>query len=350
MAWWTVPLWVAVLLVGVFAADWGADQLTSPLRKVRRRWGLSTLEGAALIGLALASPEISINAASVIRGAGDVGLGLILGGNVLSLPLLTTIAYLASREENRAESTEDETETRIESATDADDYVSDRFIGIQPGSLSVVVLPYLALVALVGALTLPAGWRGLQPIDGAVLIVAYLAFLVQAALRASGGESDTDVDWSRRELRLAAVGLLGLAFAAYAIVTATEHLVQVFGISRLLGGLFVTAPIALAPEAFGTWHVIRSGQVATGAIDVITDGAVTLTLAMVPLSLVGLSIENFRLFWVSLAFVLVMPLAYAAFARWGTTAEGFARWEVVVYNTLYLVYLFVVVGWVLNVV
>lgn len=344
MTWWTVTLWGGLLLVAVFGADWGADQLSGPVRTLRHRWGLSAIQGGALVGLTLAGPEIAINAASAYRGAADVGLGLILGGNVLSLPLLTSIAYLASREPDLGERAE------VESSTEHESHVEDRFLRIQSDALSVLTLPYIGLIVLVGLLTLPAGWRGLQPIDGVVLIVAYLVYLLQAIVRGRGDRDLSDAEWSGHDFVRSLGGVAVLVAAAYGIVTATEQLAAAFGISALLGGLFITAPLGLAPEAFGTWHVTRSGQITEGAVDVITDSAVTLTLAMVPLSLVVVPIENFRLFWVSLLFVLLMPLAYAAFVRWGTREAGFARWEVVAFDFLFVLYVGIVLVWVLDVV
>ncbi|NEP19880.1 MAG: sodium:calcium exchanger, partial [Leptolyngbya sp. SIO4C1] len=90
-------LWMSVLLASVWAAHWGSDQLAVPLAKLRRQWGLSEAAGAAFVALATASPEIGTNAASALQGFSDIGLGNLLGSNIISIPAIVTVAYWASR-------------------------------------------------------------------------------------------------------------------------------------------------------------------------------------------------------------------------------------------------------------
>ena len=99
----------------------------------------------------------------------------------------------------------------------------------------------------------------------------------------------------------------------YSTVTATENLVSAFGISQMVGGLFITAPMAALPESFAAWSVTRSGQVTSATTAVISDKAITLTMAFLPLALVGMPISDFQIFWVTLAFVAIVPAVYAAF-------------------------------------
>ena len=105
-------LWAGVLVLGVVAAHWGAEKLATPLKKLRRQWGLTAVAGGAFVGLAAASPEISINVVSAYRGVSDIGLGTMLGSNIVSLPLIVTVAYVASRKsgllsKTQGQSTED---------------------------------------------------------------------------------------------------------------------------------------------------------------------------------------------------------------------------------------------------
>ena len=90
-------LWVGVLLLAVWAAHWGAEHLANPLKKLRKQWGISVTAGGALIGLATASPEVGINITSAIQGVSDIGLGAMIGANIIALPLLVTVAYVATR-------------------------------------------------------------------------------------------------------------------------------------------------------------------------------------------------------------------------------------------------------------
>lgn len=80
------------MLGAILAAHWGADQLSVPLQKLRQRWGLSEAAGAAFVALATASPEVGTNTASAVKGLADIGLGNLLGSNIISVPAIVVVA------------------------------------------------------------------------------------------------------------------------------------------------------------------------------------------------------------------------------------------------------------------
>ena len=92
-----IAVWAAVLLAAVWAAHWGAERLSAPLKKLRKQWGFSVAAGGAFLGLAAASPEIGINVTSAARGVSDIGIGAMLGSTVLAIPVMVITAYLATR-------------------------------------------------------------------------------------------------------------------------------------------------------------------------------------------------------------------------------------------------------------
>lgn len=317
-------LWFAVLLASVWAADWGSDQLAEPLRKFRRQRGLSEAAGAAFVALATASPEIGTNTASALQGLSDIGLGNLLGSNIISVPVIVTVSYLASQINSTAT-----TEPK------------EPVLQVKPEALTVQAIPYVAIVALAAALTLPAPWRGLQPIDGWIMFAVYFIYLAQAVLR--NRQTKDGVHWNKKEILGAIAGILGLAIGAYFIVTATERIVSIVGISELIGGLFITSTLSIAPEAFTTWNVAKSGQVTAATTSVIADNTATMTLALFPLALAGIPINDVRLFVVNLFFVALFAVVYAAFIKWGRKPNSFELWEVVTLDIIYLVYLAVMV-------
>ena len=334
-------LWFGVLVVAVFATHWGAEQLTKQLKKLRKQWGLTQIAGGALIGLAAASPEIGINITSAYRGVSDIGLGVMLGSNIVAIPLMMTIAYVASRKQSLGSG-----DSKGENQQKHEQHRQKHLLRVKREAVFLLALPYIGILLLVAALTVPAGWRGLQPLDGVVMGIAYLVFLAQGVLR--GRKESEDVQWKRKELLLAAAGFVVLAFGAYFIVRATENIVTALGISRIVGGLFITGIMAATPEVFATWNVVRSGQVTAGTTSVLGDHAVTMTVAFVPLALVTVPIENFLLFAVNIVFVTLMPAAYAVLIHVGSNEHGFKRWEVAVLDLLYLAYVGIVAFWVLN--
>jgi cation:H+ antiporter len=257
-------LWVGILLIAVWAAHWGAERLSDPLKKLRKQWGFSVAAGGSFLGLAAASPEIGINTTSAVRGVSDIGVGAMLGSNVLAIPLMVATAYVATRKSDLGGEHKNHGGHRRQ-----------RLVAVDRGAVTVQALPYLGILAVFALLTLPAPWRGLQPIDGWILLLAYLAYLTQALLR--GRERGEDVEWGGREKWMAAAGVGALAVGAYFTVFSSEKIIGALGIPLVVGGLFITAPVAALPEIFATWSVARSGQVSSATTSVIGDHAVTMT-------------------------------------------------------------------------
>lgn len=351
----TTWLWAGGLVVGIFAAHWGAERFAKPLQKLRRQWGLTAAAGGAVVGLAAASPEIGINVVSASRGVSDIGLGVMFGSNIVAIPVMVTTAYLASRthvaedgDEPGSPQSDAAAPSRQRTPTEHHGHLRENFLQVDREAATVLALPYLGILVLVAALTLPAPWRGLQPLDAGVMALAYLAFIGQAVFR--GREEGQSVPWEMREIGLAGAGLAVLAGGTYMAVRATENIAAAFGISNLLGGLFITALVAATPEIFATWSVVRSGQVTAGTTSVLGDHAVTMTVAFIPLALTTVPVENFHLYWVNLAFVAMTPAAYTALLHFGTPEHGFKRWQVAVLDGIYILYVAVTAFWVLNLV
>ena len=315
-------LWILVLLAAVWAAHWGADQLSNPLEKIRRQWGLSESAGAAFVALATASPEIGTNTASALQGLSDIGLGNLLGSNIISVPAIVTVAFIASRTGNQQETPQRRKKRRV--------------LRVKPEALTVQAIPYLAVVGLAAILTLPPAWQGLQPIDGWIMAIAYFVYLGQAIFRQR--QSGTRVEWHKQDL-MALLGVAVLAVGAYLIVTATEKIVSLVGISELIGGLFITSTLSIAPEIFATWSVAKSGQITAATTSVIADNTATMTLALFPLALVRVPIKDLPLFIVNLAFVALLGAVYAGFIHWGKQPHSFELWEVLTLVAIYAAYL-----------
>ena len=334
-----VGFWFGVLLVSVFAAHWGAERLSSPLKKLRRQWGLTAVAGGTFIGLAAASPEIAINTVSALRDVGSIGLGNSFGANVLSMPLMVTAAYLAVRTTDAAQqSDEDRSASSSQNPKDS----PEQQLPVRRTAVTVLAIPYILILVLVAVLTLPEPWRGLQPIDGWLLAIAYLIYSGQALVR--GRQEGENVQWTTKEIGVAMAGVIVLAVGSYFAIRATEQRVAAFGISEIVGGLFITGTLSTAPELFATWSVVRSGQFTSGTTGVITDNAVTMTVALVPLAFVTVPIENFQIYWVSFTFLVVMPLLYAVFIYWSPEQSGFSLWQVIAFDLSYLVFLGVLIS------
>lgn len=331
-------IWTLVLIAAVWAAHWGAEHLAKPLKKLRKQWGFSIAAGGALVGLAAASPEIGINVASAVTGVADIGLGTMLGSNVIAIPLMVMTAYIATR--HLKKKNEDKAHEQ---------HIKEHLLKVDPTAVTVQAIPYLVILAIVAILTVPEQWRGLQPVDGWIMLGVYLVYLAQALLR--GRKEREQVEWKKKEIYLAVAGLVALGLGAVFTVRATENIVSALGISQIVGGLFITAPMAALPEVFATWSVSKSGQITSGVTSVIGDHAVTMTIAFLPLALVTVPVEDFPLFITILSFAGLVGILYAAFIHWGGPGKehGFRRWQVFAFGALLLVYVAVVLFGVLNV-
>lgn len=322
----SIWFWWTVLVLAVWVAHWGADQLAEPLQKIRQQWGLSAAAGGVLIAIATASPEVSTNAASALQGATDIGIGNLLGSNIVSVPVIVTVAYLA-------------TWTKVRTHGRQVSQPSAHTLTVDASANPIQSLPYIIIILLVGILTLPSPWRGLQPIDGVIMLIAYIAYAGQAILR---GRTDAQtVSWSRQEIMLAIGGILALVMSAYFTIRATEQIVIDLGISEVVGGLFITATMSIVPEVFATWSIARSGQVTSATTSVIADNSVTMTLAFLPLALVSTAIQDFQLFWVNLLFVGLLAMAYAAAIHINRGERGFSFGEIILLNSIYVIYILI---------
>ncbi len=150
-----VALWLAVLIGGIGAMQWGANRVAGLLTIFRRRFGLGEIAAGALAGIATASPEISINVSSIVLGWPDIGLGAALGSNLPAIPLTLTVAYV-SMQWHRGKA-----RSRAEAPPIPPGSDGEPALEVRRDSIYVHALPYLGIVGLLALLTLPPGWQGL---------------------------------------------------------------------------------------------------------------------------------------------------------------------------------------------
>jgi cation:H+ antiporter len=284
--------WFAAVVAGVAAMHWGSGRACRLLGYLRRIWGLPATAGGVLLGMATASPEISINVASVAFGWPDLGLGAALGSNVPALPLIFGIAYLSVRWRSR----------KSPAPTEA-----PRVPVVASDAVPVQVVPYLVIVALLALLSVPPPWRGLQPVDGFILGGAFLAYFVHALMQ--GRERDP-CSVPRGEVAGAAIGLAVIAAGAVVAVVAARRIDQALGISDLVGGLYIIGLLCALPESFAAWRLTREGKTTTAVSGAVADGIVSLTLAMLPLCILNTDVGNGPLYLLNLSFICLVLVVY----------------------------------------
>lgn len=281
---------VVMLIAGVAAMQWGASRAADLLDAYRGRWGLPATAGGALMGIATATPETSVNVASVAFGWPDLGLGAALGSNVPALPLAVLLSWLASR---RAKAGPGAPAASPEVATE---------------TVPVQVLPYLGVVLLLGALTLPPPIAGLQWYDGVILVAAFGAYLAHALLRrpwTDRGAMPAGAAW--RGL----VGLPAVGIGAVVAVIGAQRLGSGLGVPDLVTGLFAIGLLCALPESYSAWRFTREGKPTMAIGAVFGDGIVSLTVALLPPAIVGAAVGNVPIYLLNLGFLAAVLTIYA---------------------------------------
>lgn len=352
-------LWVGVLIAAVVAMEWGADQIAAPLRKLRQQWGITQAAGAAFVALATASPEALINTISAVRGSEDIGLGNMLGSNILSVPGIITVAYIASRMPDRRKDKDNKSKDQQNSSGNDESHQDqsssnkgqgrNRLLCLEPQAFSTQAVPYALIVVLAAVLTIPKPWRGLQPIDGWIMLAAYITFVANAIIQ--GRTKGEEVEWEKKGIALAVGGVVVLATSAFFAVTATENLAIELKISEAIAGLFITSTMSILPELFATWHLARGGQESTAATAVCADNTLTITLGLFPLAMIWLPVkpEEFKLFCVNMAAVVLFAVLAATLMYRGSEKYSFSLRDVLILCGTYVVYVTAVLFGVLKI-
>jgi cation:H+ antiporter len=146
-------LWVVLVITGTGTMQWGASRASAALDAYRRRAGLAEVIAGALLGIATASPEISVNIVSVAFAWPDLGLGAALGSNVPALPLVFLLAWLSLRFARAPRVSDDPGGPPCTSVGAATTEMPVPVVA--PAAVEVQALPYLLVVLLLAALTLP---------------------------------------------------------------------------------------------------------------------------------------------------------------------------------------------------
>jgi cation:H+ antiporter len=180
---------------------------------------------------------------------------------------------------------------------------------VAPAAVEVHALPYLLVVLLLAALTLPQGWAGLQPPDGILLLAAWGVYLARALLRPRQTMEELDRA-AEVPIARALLGVPAIALGSLASVLAARHLADAFGASDLVVGLFVIGLLCALPESFAAWHLAREGKTTTAVSTAMGDGIVSLTVALVPPALAGGTVGDAALYLINLAFLVFVLLAY----------------------------------------
>lgn len=299
--------WVFVLVVCGLGMLWGAEKLCEVMNDFRKKWGISAAFAGGILAFASTSPEVIMNLSSAILGKSSIGLGNTLGSNILNIPILTLVGFIAAKKH------------------------LDMDLQVEKETVYSHAIPYLLIIFLFAFLTLYPE-MGLELIDGIILVLAYLIYLAYTFWRGKGEGQEVVIP--RQETVFAVIGLFVLIVSAYLAIVSTERISHILGLSDLVSGLFIAAAASSSPEAIAAWHAVKKGEDVAAATSVIDDNIVSLTLAILPVSFL-VEIENPMIFLISLLFVLITSIEYIIFSY---TSKKFNWIEIIAFIITYIIY------------
>ena len=205
----------------------GADYLVEGSSSLARRMGISQLViGLTIVSFGTSAPELLVNIMASVRGAGDVGIGNILGSNIANIFLILGVAACIYP-------------LRIKKST--------TWKEIPLNFLSAVVLLVLANDVLIDG----AEQSVLTHIDGLVLMLFFVIF-VYYTIGLARTEKETVEDFPKsgvlKSLAMVVGGMFGLAYGGVWVVDGAIMIASQFGISEALVGLTIVAVGTSLPE------------------------------------------------------------------------------------------------------
>jgi cation:H+ antiporter len=292
----------------------GAEWFVDVLSVLRVKWGISAAFAGTAIAIASTSPEIIMNISSASLGVGEIGLGNVLGSNILNIPILVMIAFIASKRFLKSN------------------------LNVERETVVFHAIPYLGFIGLIALITLtPGQLYGFQWYDGVILLVGYIIYMI--IVLKIGKTEGREKKISSDRMFKGVMGLAILAICAFFAVFASEGLAEQFNLSHLVVGLFVAAAASSLPEALASWHAVKHFEGVAAVTSVIDDNILSITLAMIPLTLVLTGIGNPQIYMLSLAFVTITAVEYTIFAY---TGYHFTLSEVIALSITYIIYIILV--------
>lgn len=226
-------LTVLLFLAGLLLVWKGADYLIEGAAGLAHRFGVRTfIIGLTVVSFGTSAPELVVNLFAAARGAGSLAFGNVLGSNVANLLLVLGLAAILGTV--RA----DKTTLRWE-------------------------LPATALAtALVAAMIyIPPGRPHiLSRLDGALLILLFLAFLYYTYRISKGGPTPPSRLSTMRPLRSTLFvigGSIGLGLGGHWLVTGGLDLADRLNITEGFVGFFFIAVGTSLPEIAATISAAR---------------------------------------------------------------------------------------------
>ena len=303
---------IFLIIIGVTLVLFGADKLTEGASALARRMNVPEMViGLTVVAAGTSAPELFVSMVSALKDTPDMAVGNVVGSNIMNSMLIVGCAAMVAP-------------MIISRNTVRKDI---------PFAIGASVL-----------LTLLSLDHTLGRIDGIVLLMGFVAFMVYTLVQARSKAEETEADRKDRSIWLSALfvagGLTGLVLGSNLFVDAASDVAYSLGISEGVVGLTVVAGGTSLPELATSVVAARKGQSAIAIGNVIGSNVFNillilgLTATVSPLQIEGITTIDMAVMLISVALVWL-------FSRTRYTVE---RWEGTVLVGGYLIYL----GWLIT--
>jgi cation:H+ antiporter len=216
-----------LFVVGFVLLIKGADYLVEGSSSLAKRLGVSDLViGLTIVSFGTSAPELIVNIVASFKGAGDIGIGNILGSNIANIFLILGVSAVIYPLAVKREIT---------------------WKQIPLNFLAAIVLFLMANDALIDK----ADSSILSHIDGYILISFFIIFLyytVHLAKTEKNGEAHTETRPVYLSILMTVGGIVGLAYGGQWVVNGAVIIAEGFGLSEALIGLTIVAVGTSLPE------------------------------------------------------------------------------------------------------
>ena len=222
---------IVLIAIGFLLLIKGADYLVNGASSLAKRFNASDIAiGLTVVAMGTSAPELVVNLISGAKGANDVVFGNIIGSNIFNMFLILGIAAIIYPLTVQKNALWKEVPFSLVITIVFWVLVNDKmFFGAETNSASVV--------------------------DGIILLVLFVVFLVYIFLNMTRGGSESALDGedivlygSLKTTLLIVAGIAGLAFGGQMIVENAIKIAQDFGVSERLIGLTILAAGTSLPE------------------------------------------------------------------------------------------------------
>ncbi len=216
-----------LFFIGFFLLIKGADCLVSGSSSIAERIGISQLViGLTIVSFGTSAPELIVNIMASLQGAGDVGIGNVLGSNIANILLIIGVAAIIYP-------------LRIKKST--------TWKEIPLNFLSALVLLALANDVLIDGFHVSI----LSRIDGIILMLFFFVFIyytIGLAKAERNRVEKTEHIGIFKSLLMVFFGIIALSFGGQWVVNGAIKIAHQFGLSEALIGFTIVAIGTSLPE------------------------------------------------------------------------------------------------------